>query len=137
MLYQIRKRISLIIGNVLLIFTGTVHLATQVFGKLTAENAEQETLIDLYQRITFSMPDKSQRTLENVSDGYSFYAALLMIASGLFLSLYPAGSRAEANAAKLACILCILLIYVTYSLLIFPPLVLLLLSLICYLIYLA
>lgn len=131
-----RKRISLIIGNGLLLFTGTVHLVTQLSGKLTADNTEQETLINLYRRVPFSMPDKSQRTLEQVSDGYSFYAALLMIACGLFLSLYPSGSRSEINAVKLACVLCILLLYVTYSLLILPPLILLSLCLLSYCIYL-
>lgn len=131
-----RKRISLITGNVILILTGVIHLVTQVSGKLMADNAEQETLIALYKRVQFTMPDKTQRTLEQVSDGYSFYSALLMIVSGLFLSLYPGGSGAETRAVKLACILCLSLIGVTYALLILPPLIMLSLCLVCYIIYL-
>lgn len=131
-----KKRISLISGNLLLIFTGTVHLVTQITGELQADNAEQKTLIDLYKQVKFTMPDKSQRTLEQVSDGYSLYAALLMIVSGLFLSMYPSGSKSEGNAVKFACFLCIGLIYITYSFLILPPLILLSVCLLCYIIYL-
>lgn len=131
------KRFFLYTGNSLLVLTGITHLVTQLTGELTADNADQAKLIQLYTTVQFTMPDHTQRTLEQVSDGFSFYSALLLIAAGLLLSFYPAGSKQEKKAVLLACVLLLCMLLVTYQLLILPPLVMLLLSLICYVAYLA
>lgn len=121
------------VGEVVLLLIGVIHLLTHFMGSPQPTNDNQRKFLELFSTTTFAMPSGEQRTYEDILNAFSLYFGVLMIALAVLVWISSKSPETLKPSLIVSAVVMIVTAFITFKYAILPPLIMMLIVAVCFL----
>lgn len=121
------------VGEVVLFLIGVIHLATHFMGSPQPANENQKKFLELFSTTTFAMPSGEQRTYQDILNAFSLYFGVLLIGLAIIVWISSRSMETFKPSMIITSILMLITTFITFKYAILPPLIMMLIVAICFL----